>query len=367
MKILGRTMKQPPRELVRLRRDIDRLDEKILVLLNGRAEISKKIGRLKEAKGSAIYAPAREAQILRHLHRANRGPLQGDALEAVYREILSGSRKLEREVRVAYLGPEGTFTHQASLRQFGHGTRFLSCFGIPDVFAEVENGRADYGVVPVENSTEGAIYSTLDRLVSTDLKICSEIILKIRLNLLSREKDLARVRRIYSNPQVFGQCRDWLERHLPKAEQLSLPSTSLSAERVATEKASACIAGDLSASRYGLTVLASSIQDDSKNATRFLILSKEDAAFTGEDKTSLLVMVQDKPGALFHVLEPFRKNRINLTKIESRPSRLRRWAYCFFIDVDRHSQDPALKRALGASERRADSLRILGSYPKARS
>ena len=348
-----------------IRKKIDNLDEKIVALLNKRAKCSQEIGRLKSKSKSSVYVPDREAKVYRRIQELNKGPLSDDSLKAIYAEIMSGSLSLEKKISVAFLGPKQTFTHQASIRKFGKSVSYVPCQNISDIFVEVENGRCDYGVAPIENSTEGAIYHTLDSFIDSNLNICSEIMLKINLDLLSKEKDLDKIKKIYSNPQVFGQCRIWLEAYLPKAELLHATSTAKSAELVSKQRGAACIASSLVAEENKLTVLAKSIQDASTNTTRFLILAKEPAKTTGKDKTSIMVSIKDKPGALQDVLDPFRLEKINLSKVESRPSKKKQWDYYFYIDFDRHMDDPKVQKVLGKIRSKSAFLKILGSYPRA--
>jgi len=326
-------------DLKSLRKEMDRFDAQILALLNKRAECSQDIGNLKRGNNESYYAPDRERQVLERLCALSRGPLKRQALYAIYREIMSSSLSLEKELQIAYLGPELTFTHQASVKKFGSSVQYVPCDSISDVFLEVEHERCDYGVVPVENSTEGAIYHTLDSFIETDLKICSEIILKISLSLLSKEKSLKRVKKVYSNPQVFGQCRQWLESRLPSAELKAISSTIRGAQVACRERSAACIASPLAKGIKGLKSLASSIQDRSDNVTRFFVISRQSAHPTKKDRTSIMISIKDKVGALQKILVPFRKYRINLTKIESRPSRRQNWEYYFFIDFEAHAQD----------------------------
>jgi len=351
-------------DLKALRELVDQVDRKILRSLNERAKRSLDIGHLKRGKKQSFYQPDREKEVLRGLLKANRGPLSADALCAIYREIMSSSLSLEKDLNIAYLGPELTFTHQAGVKKFGQSVDYEPCDSIADVFGEVEHGRCDYGVVPVENSTEGAIYHTLDSFIETDLKICSEIILKIDLSLITKERSLSRVRKVYSNPQVFGQCRQWLESNLKKAELKSVSSTVRGAEIASRQKRAACIASPLAAERGGLRVLASSIQDRSDNVTRFLVISQESALPTKRDRTSIMLSVKDKVGALYGILAPFRRHRINLTKIESRPSRRRNWEYYFFIDFEGHSQERRVRTVLRKLEAECRFVKVLGSYPK---
>jgi chorismate mutase / prephenate dehydratase len=348
-----------------LRKKVDRLDQKILSLLNQRAQQSKAIGQLKKGKRQGYYVPDRERQVLDRLSKLNRGPLTRQSLEAIYREIMSSSLRLEKDLNIAYLGPQLTFTHQASVKKFGKSVHYVPCDSIPDVFLEVEHERCDYGVVPVENSTEGAIDHTLDSFIDSQLKVCSEIILKINLTLLSRENSLKKVKRVYSNPQVFGQCRQWLESNLSFAQLHSASSTAKAAQIALKEKGAACIASKLASEKNNLHALTSSIQDRSDNVTRFLVLSRESARPTRHDKTSLMLSVKDRPGALYRILDPFRKQKINLTKIESRPSRRQNWEYYFFIDFEAHVQEARVQRALSRLESECRFMKVLGSYPKA--
>jgi len=352
-------------ELKRLRKKLNKIDDQVLALLNRRARHSQAIGQYKRDHQEVIYAPDREAEILRRLARANQGPIGREAIEHIYREIMSSSLSLEKQISIAYLGPELTFTHQASVKRFGSSVMYVPCTDIPDVFREVEHGRCDYGVVPVENSIEGAINHTLDRFTDSDLKICSEIILRIRLHLLSREKSLKTVKRIYSNPQVFGQCHHWLEEYAHDIALKKSTSTARGAQIARQEKGAACIASRLAANVNQLKVLASSIEDHRNNATRFLVISRESAKPTKQDKTSIIFSVKDKVGALHRSLEPFRRNRINLTKIESRPAKRKRWQYFFYVDFEGHTQEARVKRALKELERECAFARVLGSYPKA--
>ena len=348
--------------LEKMRRKIDILDRKLVNLLNLRAKITKEIGNEKINTGKSIYSPEREMQVLRKAACLNKGPLKKGALEAIYREIMSASLALEKLLKIAYMGPEASFSNLAALKRFGSQVKFVACGSIPEVFLEVERGAADYGVVPVENSIEGAVTHTLDMLVDSDLKICSQVILNVSHNLLANcAKN--KIRKIYSNPQVFGQCRIWLQKNLPDAELVDVSSTTRAAELAKKEKNSAAIASLLASKVYGLKVLAGGIQDSLKNATRFLAVGKNVAARTGHDKTSLLFSIKDRVGALYDMLLPFRKYGVNLTKIESRPSKKKAWEYYFFVDISGHQDDYKIKKALDELERRCIYLKILGSYP----
>ncbi|PIQ89854.1 MAG: prephenate dehydratase [Candidatus Omnitrophica bacterium CG11_big_fil_rev_8_21_14_0_20_42_13] len=348
--------------LERLRKQIDSLDAKLVDLINQRAKISQQIGKFKAQKKYPVYSPERESKIIRRLRHLNKGPINSNSLEAIYREIMSSSLSLEKSMRISYLGPEATFTHLASLKKFGSSVKYLPAHTISDVFINVEQDLADYGVVPVENSIEGAINHTLDMLVDSSLSICAQIKLSVSHNLLSRYK-LPQIKKIYSNPQVFGQCRFWLRANLPHAELIEVSSTSRAAEIAAKEKNSACIASRLAGEVYKLALVAASIEDTKHNITRFLVVGKNESGATGKDKTSIAFSIKDKVGALQEMLAPFKKYKINLTKIESRPSKRKAWDYYFFIDLEGHMRDKNVKSAVDALSRQATYLRVLGSYP----
>jgi chorismate mutase/prephenate dehydratase len=348
-------------ELANLRRQIDRIDRHIIKYLNQRTRLSLKIGNIKKRHGLDAYSPDREKDVYEKVAAGNRGPLSNEAVQAIYREIMSGALSLEGPVRVAYLGPAATFTHLASIKKFGNSVSHIPANSITEVFSEVEKGRADYGVVPIENTTEGAVSHTLDMFMESDLKICSEVSLEICHNLLGAKK--GGIKRVYSKPEVFGQCRIWLEANLPGVELIEVSSTAKAALIAKRQKDSACIASSLAAECYGLKVLAKSIEDYSHNMTRFLVIGRSSPQSTKHDKTSVMFSIKDKVGALHDMLVPFRKNSINLTKIESRPSKKKAWDYYFFVDMIGHHKDPKVKRALVALEKQARSLKILGSYP----
>lgn len=349
-------------KLKKLRKKIDTLDKKIIGLLNLRAGATKQIGQIKINTGKSIYTPEREMEVLRKVDSLNRGPLNKEALEAIYREIMSAGLALEKTLKIAYMGPQASFSNLAALKRFGSQMDYVACATIPDVFSEVERDSADYGVVPVENSIEGAVTHTLDMLVDSDLKICSQVNLNVSHNLLANcAKN--KIRRVYSNPQVFGQCRIWLQNNLAGVELVDVSSTTKAAELAKKEKNSAAIASLLASKIYGLKVVASGIQDSLRNITRFLVVGKNIAARTGHDKTSLLFSVRDRVGALYEMLLPFRKYGVNLTKIESRPSKKRAWDYYFFVDIAGHQDDAKVKKALSELEQKCTYLKILGSYP----
>lgn len=348
--------------LKNLRRQIDGLDKKIIGLLNTRAKITLGIANLKERGGKSVYSPDREREVLKKAAALNKGPLPAGALEAIYREVMSASLALEKGLKIAYMGPKASFSHLAALKRFGSQVEYLACNGIGDVFLEVERGNADYGVVPIENSIEGAISHTLDMLVDSDLKICAQIILDVAHNLLANcPKD--QIRRVYSNPQVFGQCRLWLKENLGQADLIDVASTTKAAQIAAKEKNSAGIASILAACVYRLKVIARDIEDSPHNITRFLVIGKTNAGTTGDDKTSIVFSIKDSIGALHDMLVPFKKCGINLTKIESRPSKKKAWDYYFFLDLKGHINNPRVEKAISELESKCKFLKVLGSYP----
>lgn len=350
--------------LEELRGRIDELDTRIVDLLNERARVALEIGRQKRRDGAAVFAPEREASVFSRLKRLNRGPLPDACFLAVYREVISGCRSLERSLRVCYLGPPGTFSHLAARERFGASAEFVPVRDIASVFEEVARGHTDCGVVPVENSTVGSVTDTLDMFVAYDLKVAGEIILPIHHNLLAKcRRD--EVRRIYSKPEVLSQCRDWLAHNFPDAELREEASTARAAAQAAREPHTAAIGTTLAGQLYALEVLVANIEDAPGNVTRFLILSPTDAARAERSKTSLLIAIEDHVGALFDMLEPFKQAGINLTKIESHPSRQKAWDYWFFVDVEGHVTDPSVAQALETVRQRTRQVKILGSYPAA--
>ncbi|MCP5522237.1 MAG: prephenate dehydratase [Verrucomicrobiales bacterium] len=346
------------------RQAIDRLDKEIVRLLNERTRHVLKIGEVKLKSGGEIYAPHRERAILDRLCALNEGPLTNESLQAIYREIMSSALSLEKSLNIAYFGPEATFTHQAAVRRFGASLNYVPLKTVPDVFAEVSQRRADYGVVPVENSTEGVVTSTLDMFVDTELRVVAEIVMPIQHCLVGRGPQSG-IKRLYSHPQALAQCRSWVRNHLPEVEVIETSSTTRAAELAAEDPATAAIASALAADRYQLQLLHADLQDNSANATRFLVLGRQIPQPTGNDRTSLILSIADKVGALHKCLEPFRENEINLTKIESRPSKRKAWAYYFFIDLDGHVQNEPVARAIKALDDYCSMVKVLGSYPKA--
>jgi chorismate mutase/prephenate dehydratase len=350
-------------ELSALRARIDGIDDAILALLSERAGIAQQVGRAKN--GEIIYRPEREAQIVQRLRAANPGPLSGDTIERLIREIMSACRALEQTTRVAYLGPAGTFTQQAVHKQFGHEVDALAEANIDACFHAVETGRADFAVVPVENSTEGAISRTLDLIVASPLKICGEVMLPIHQMLMRKQGTLDGIQRVYGHAQSLAQCQQWLTRHLPQAERISVVSNSEGARRAAAEPDAATLGSEAAAELYGLAVAAARVEDEASNTTRFLVLGEADAAPSGRDKTSLVVGVRNQPGAVVKLLQPLADAGISMSKLESRPARSCNWEYLFFIVCESHRLDPKLAAVLAEIESRAAFLKILGSYPAA--
>lgn len=344
------------------RKAIDRLDQEIVRLLNERTRHVLEIGAMKLKTGEEIYAPHRELDVLKRIARLNAGPIPKDSLRAIYREIMSSALSLEKSMTVAYLGPEATFTHQAAIRKFGSSLRYSAQRTIAEVFAEVSRLRADYGVVPVENSTEGVVTHTLDMFVDSDLKIVAQIVMPIGHCLMSRLKR-DQIKRLFVHPQTLAQCRGWIQKNFPNAEIIETASNARSAERAAAEKGSAAIAGALAAERYGLRILESDIQDNSENVTRFLVLGRQCSPPTGDDRTSLLFSIADEVGALYRVLSLFSRHKINMTKIESRPTKREAWEYFFFVDCDGHMQDRKVAKVLGQLSQHCSFVKVLGSYP----
>jgi len=347
-----------------LRNKIDGVDAKLVRLLNARTRHALEIGKLKRKGGKGIYVPAREKAVLASVVKLNEGPLSDKSLRAIYREIMSAAISLEKSLKIAYMGPPSTFSHQAARSRFGGSVDYLSCETISDVFDAVEKQMADYGVVPVENSTEGAVTFTLDRLTETTLKICAELYIPISNCLLSKSPR-ERIEKLYSHPQVLGQCRQWLQREMSGVEIIPVASTARAAEQASRETNSGALSSHLAAEIYGLNILESNVQDMSGNTTRFLVLGHDQNKPSGDDKTSVLFAVQHKAGALYGALESFKKYGLNMTKIESRPSRSKRWEYYFFVDLEGHAEDARVKKALSDISRHCALITILGSYPTA--
>ena len=348
-----------------MRKEIDAIDQQVLDLLNKRAEMALEIGKHKQKTNRSYFAPERERQVLNKLTSANNGPLPNSAVRAIYREIVSASRALEKPLTVAYWGPPATNTHMASIQEFGSSCTFVPMDGIPDVFSEVERERADYGVIPIENSTEGVINHTLDTFLTTGMKICSEVYLPITHNLLSLAESMSEVKRVYSIPTATAQCRTWLQTHLPNVEIVDVSTTAKGAQLCAEDPTSAAIATSLAAEVYGVGLLAEHIEDNPQNRTRFLIVGYNEPQPSGKDKTSIMFSVAHKAGSLFRAMSAFEKYDINLTMIESRPTKLTPWEYVFFVDVQGHIKDVAVQKALAALSEQALFVTVLGSYPEA--
>lgn len=348
--------------LKQVRSKIDALDRRLVKLLSARARLAQRIGRL---KGGPAYRPEREAQVVRGILAQNHGPLPAAALARVFTEIMSACRALEDSMTVAYLGPEGTFSQEAAVKHFGGLAALAACASIDEVFRRVETGAAGYGVVPVENSTEGAIGRTLDLLLSSPARICGEVMLPIRQCVMSRGGGLADVRKVYSHTQSLAQCQQWLARHLPRAERAAVVSNAEAARLAARDRRAAAIGPKTAAALYGLRLLARNIEDEPKNTTRFVVLAEHDAAPSGKDKTSLVMSARNVPGAMHELLTPLAVNRVSMTRLESRPARAGLWEYVFYVDIEGHQQDANVARALAGLERRASFLKNLGSYPAA--
>jgi chorismate mutase / prephenate dehydratase len=353
-------------EIERLRARIDAVDDAILARLNERAELVEQVGKAKQAEGSSVYEPTRERRIIDRLRAGNPGPFPSEALAPVFREIISGTRSLEEPVRVAYLGPEGTFSHQAARDQFGALAILCGVGSISDVFAAVEAGRAQLGIVPVENTTEGVVTQTLDAFGEREVTVCAERVLRISNALLSKSGQLGDVRRVISHPQPLAQCRRWLDQQLPGVPREEMASTAAAAQRAAGDPECAAIGSLLSAEVYGLAVVAAGIEDRRDNSTRFLVIGGDPPPPSGRDLTSIVFTIRrDEAGALFRLIEPFAREGVNLTSIQLRPIKGKPWEYLFFIDCEGHRSEAAVHRALENAARVAHSTRVLGSFPRA--
>ena len=347
----------------KLRREIDALDDELLALVNKRAGLAKRIGELKG--GAPAYRPERESEILGRIARTNSGPLSAEGRVAIWREIVSACRALEEPLRVAYLGPSGTFSEMAVLEQFGRSVEALACPSIDEAFRAAETGAAQFAVVPVENSTEGAIGRTLDLLLTTPLQICAEVVLRVHQNLMRKGKTVKGVKRVYSHQQSLAQCQKWLAQNLPGAERIAVASNAEAARLAAKEKAACAIGPKLAAARYGLEVIAADIEDEASNRTRFAVLGTLEPGPSGRDSTSIVMSAPNRPGAVHALLEPFARNRVSMSRLESRPTRVGQWEYYFYVDLDGHRNDAPVAAALGELQKLAPFLKILGSYPRA--
>lgn len=352
-----------------LRKKIDEIDTRLEALISERARYAQQAGYAKGLTATAdFYRPEREAQVLRAVVERNEGPLKNEEMVRLFRELMSACLAQEEPLKVAYLGPEGTFTQSAVLKHFGHSVRALSVSTIDEVFHEVESGIADFGVAPVENSTEGTVnIHTLDRFLTSPLKICGEVELRIHQHLMGRMKEIGQIQRICSHAQSFAQCRNWLAQYLPDIERITVNSNAEAARRARDEEGTAAIAGDAAADVYDLKILFSNVEDQADNTTRFLVVGRKLFPPSGDDKTTLLVSATGTtgPGVLLHLLEPLARHGVNMTRIESRPSRRKKWDYVFFVDVDGHADTEPVKQALEEIAATADLFRVLGAYPKA--
>ena len=350
--------------LKKIRNNIDGIDKRLLELLNERAKLALLVKKFKDGGKKDIYVPHREAEVLGTVVKRNKGPFPTESVKAIYREIISASRALQSPLKISYWGPEGSFTHLAARQHFGSSVEYVNSRTISDIFTEIDSGRSDYGVVPIENSTEGSINYTLDMFIDSDLQICAEVYLNISHNLLGKSGSVKDVKKIFTGIQPLAQSRNWVEENLPEAEIVEVSTTAEAARLVSKAgKGAAAIANTLAAKIYGLNILAKNIGDISNNITRFLVIGRNSANATGSDKTSVICSVKDKVGALYGMLMPFKRNRINLNSIESRPSKKKVWEYYFFIDMEGHRDDPAVKKALSELKADCDFLKVLGSYP----
>jgi chorismate mutase/prephenate dehydratase len=352
-----------------IRNSIDAIDARIHALLNERARFAQLVGISKSAGGKAVdfYRPEREAEVLRMALKRNQGPLRDEEIARLFREIMSACLAQQEPLKVAFLGPEGTFTQAAVIKHFGSSVRSLPLGAIDEVFHEVEGGVADFGVVPIENSSEGTVNHTLDMFLSSSLKICGEVELRIHHHLMGKMGGMDAIKRVCAHAQALAQCRGWLDLQLPEAERIAVSSNAEGARRARDERGTAAIAGRAAADIYGLTLLADEIEDRADNTTRFLVVGRKLFSASGADRTTLILSGSgpDDPGALFRLLEPLAEHHINMTRIESRPSRKRKWDYVFFIDIEGHVTDPPVAKALASLEDRATLFRVLGSYPQA--
>jgi chorismate mutase/prephenate dehydratase len=351
------------KELEKLRKEIDELDNEILNLINKRSKVVIEIAHIKRSENAKFYSPEREREIIERITTLNQGPFPNDTLKVIYREILSASLSLEEPLKVACLGPLATFTHLAALRHFGSSAAFVPVESIKGVFDTVDIGKTAFGVVPIENSNEGVISSTLDMFMDYDLKVSAEVMLEISHNLISLSGEKEKIRKIYSNPPATAQCRRWLQSNLLGIPIIESTSTAKAAELASQDGEAAAIASDLAAKIYNLKFIEKNIEDSRHNFTRFLVISREFPRKSGKDKTSIMFSVKDRPGALFDILSPLKKAKVNLTKIESRPSKRKAWEYIFFVDMEGHIEDKKLRKAIENIKNQCLYLKILGSYP----
>ena len=347
-----------------LRNKIDEIDHQLVKLLNERARVVVEIGKLKNKTDKPVYAPEREKEVFAKITRANEGPLPNRCLIAIWRELMSGSFVLERPLRIGYLGPEGSFSHTAAMLKFGQSVEYEPLMDIRSIFDEVSKGHCDLGLAPVENTMGGGVIETLDALIDSDVKVCAEVLMAIHHNLLGNCA-LEEIAKVYSKPEVFAQCRNWLSATFKEAKTIPVASTAKAAQLAADEPTAAAIGSSIAAELYGLRVICENIEDNANNVTRFLVISKEDAKPSGEDKTALVFSTADKPGALSDVLDVFKEYGINMTKVESRPSRKKQWEYYFIVDILGHRTNQNIREGLEESRKHCLQLSILGSFPRA--
>ncbi|SDH93802.1 prephenate dehydratase [Nitrosomonas sp. Nm132] len=352
-------------QLKQLRDKIDSIDNELLKLINTRAELAQQIGL---QKNGVTYRPERESQVLTRLQQLNPGPLTNERIIQLFTEIISACRAMEEPLTVAYLGPQGTFSEEAVTKRFGSTVATLACQSIDDVFRKVESDTVSYGVVPVENSTEGAVGRTMDLLLQTSLTVCGEIELPVHQHLMAQQTDLTTIQKIYSHPQSFAQCLGWLNKHLPNLQDISRIDTASNADAArlaAADKNAAAIAGKKAADVFGLTICAKNIEDDPNNTTRFLVIGTQQVSSSGRDKTSIIMSTSNRPGSIYELLSPFARYQVGMSRLESRPSRKELWEYVFFIDIEGHLENENVAKALEEIRNKATFLKILGSYPAA--
>jgi len=350
------------KKLDKLRKKIDDIDKRLLELVSQRGLLAKEVGLLKN--DGVIYKPEREAQVVSQLIKKNQGPLSNDSVTNIFKAIISNCRALEKKLAISFLGPSGTFSEEATIKHFGENVKSIPTNSIDEVFNNVQSEKVHYGVVPIENSTEGGISRTLDLLLMKDLKICGEITLPVHHCLISKSKDLSKIKSIYAHGQSLAQCHDWIANNLPDAEKITVLSNAEGAKISSKQQFSAAIASARAASIFKLNILQNHIEDEPNNTTRFLILSDQEIAPSGNDKTSIVVATKNKPGAIVDLIKPFALRKVSLTKLESRPSRLGMWEYVFFIDVEGHKNDSKVKLCLTEIEKKSSFMKFLGSYPK---
>ena len=356
-------MTQPNPDLSQLREAIDQLDRRILLALNERASLARQVGMLKVGQA---YRPEREAQVLMRIKELNEGPLPDEVVARLFREIMSACLALERPVTVAYLGPKGTFSERAAVKHFGEGAVTQPCASIDEVYRNVESNAADFGVIPVENSTEGAVGRSLDLMPQTTLKTCGEVLVRIHHNLMASDQvNLNSIQKVFSHGQSLAQCHEWLNTNLPHAERVAVASNAEAARRASLEPFTAAVAGEMAAEHYKLTILAANIEDEPNNTTRFLVLGQYEPKPSGQDKTSLILSAPNRAGAVYEMLTPFAKRGVSMSKFESRPSKVAMWEYLFFVDIDGHQDDANVIEAMAELRKIAGYVKVLGSYPKA--